>query len=1204
MKKILSVLIVLVGLVFLFGCEGFGTNTNTNPYEGTTYSITYVVDGKIANLAPASYVAGEITVLGSVDNGYVGWYTNPSYTGATFNSIDKSEYGDKTYYAKPSSYNPPTPPTGDTLASAIAKMTSFKVKFDYIDEDPEYNDTCDFEYANGIIKYISEDETGTYADYYFYDAAKKMYCIYLDNSDGYDVYYEDDELFGFATLYIVDLDIASINEANYTKDGNVYTAKADKITTEAYNVFYQYEFDEITSFVVETNESGISKITLEFVSEDDGDKYTGKYVATFSSIGKVSVTLPEIGDNPDTPPTPPTQDTDLGKAVAKMTSFDYHAAYIDSDPSYNEEYDFSFCNGVIRYEYENGGLSYVDYYYYNEKTDTWIYLSDDGHGTYDEIPEDDDFFEYYVMYIIEFDLTGINENNYTANGNTYTCKSDKLLEEALNVFPAYDFSGITSLVIVLNSNGISRLTLTFEDEYEGEAYTGTYDITFTNVGKSNFELPEHVVDFSYAVGDVYNHNDGASITVQGYVCGTVGNNFYLTDGTDGVYIYFGSSTHNYKFGDYICLTGVKDTYKGLIELKNLSACVYVDSKTHEVPAKELVNFGGIDNYLSMNISIEDVELIELPDDFDSSSKSDLSFNIKSRDGGTILLFISKHISSSIKEVWYDLLSDCKEGDFINIENAVVSCFNDYQIAFTEQTVITKGYKEGDPIEVKAIELNKDEYIVELGTTLEDALKDLVVTLKYNNRTTAVATKDQYEILNMKYDKDVKGTYLVVVKCEGLLADIYITVKGEPQDAFKADNTKVQKLDDLADLYELTYGLPSTGEGKALIIPVDFTDYPAPQDMVANLNIAFFGNETQTGWESLQSYYLESSYGKLNISGLVTDVYHTGKSSTYYTNRYDPNSTADPLEYEIITAALKYFDNDIDYTEFDSNNDGYIDAIYLIYSCPVDYDSDYAFWWAYTYEYFTDDFEYYDGVEADYYFFAGYEFINEKLRNGSYITNNAETFIHETGHILGLTDYYDTNDNFGPRGGLGGGDMMDYNVGDHNAFSKAILGWVEPWIVTGKDCTITLDSFGATGDCIIIAKDWNDTYFDEYYIIDFYTPDGLNELEKGDNGLFSNAGVRIMHVDATYTEESIESYYSVWYVYVNNNSDTNHKLVDLVQADKSSSINKDNTYSYNSDLFYQGDSFDWAKWYDGTDCGFTLTVKSIVNGKAEIEIDFE
>ena len=58
---------------------------------------------------------------------------------------------------------------------------------------------------------------------------------------------------------------------------------------------------------------------------------------------------------------------------------------------------------------------------------------------------------------------------------------------------------------------------------------------------------------------------------------------------------------------------------------------------------------------------------------------------------------------------------------------------------------------------------------------------------------------------------------------------------------------------------------------------------------------------------------------------------------------------------------------------------------------------------------------------------------------------AATVIHETGHVLGLPDYYSASTQTGGASwpsGIMGSDMMMDNVGDHNGFSKWLLGWLD------------------------------------------------------------------------------------------------------------------------------------------------------------------
>jgi M6 family metalloprotease-like protein len=382
-------------------------------------------------------------------------------------------------------------------------------------------------------------------------------------------------------------------------------------------------------------------------------------------------------------------------------------------------------------------------------------------------------------------------------------------------------------------------------------------------------------------------------------------------------------------------------------------------------------------------------------------------------------------------------------------------------------------------------------------------------------------------------------------------------------------------------------------------------------MKQTLEKAFFGTSDDTGWESLQSYYYKSSYGQLNIGGTVLEPFNTGKNISYYNSlqkqyikdledyqNYETDVMPDGVEYEILSAALKHYDSQINYADYDYNNDGLIDSIYLVYTCG--YSDDYeSLWWAFTQEYLTSDYEYNDNVEADFYCFFSYQFFFDDLFEKK-LKLNCETVIHETGHLLGLDDYYDYSEYEGPAGGIGGGDMMDYNVGDHNAYSKMMLGWIDPVVVTGTS-TIKLSSFSKSGDAVFIFKNYNNTFFDEYFVIDYFTPDGLNELGKGNNGLFSSSGIRIYHVNSTLNNPS--DCYSIYELTLYNNSYTDNKLISLVEADGRNDI-LDNGYSEDSDLFKVGNVCNNLKWHDNSKVNFIIKVDSISSSSATITIEFE
>ncbi|MDY0346962.1 MAG: hypothetical protein RBQ70_04760 [Acholeplasma sp.] len=416
----------------------------------------------------------------------------------------------------------------------------------------------------------------------------------------------------------------------------------------------------------------------------------------------------------------------------------------------------------------------------------------------------------------------------------------------------------------------------------------------------------------------------------------------------------------------------------------------------------------------------------------------------------------------------------------------------------------------------------------------------------------------------------------------------------------------KRLSDISADFDVTMGIPSKGNPKLLVIPIAFSNYPAPSNMTSRLETTLFGNAAVTGFESLQSYYYKSSYGQLFIEGTVLAPYQTNKTAAYYENLYLNGN--DTVDYDIMQDAIEYYDSTTDYSLFDSDSDSYIDAIMLVYTAPVSFDSGADLWWAYVYQYYDQQPAKYDDVEMNFYMFVGYDFIDELFnfdKNQS-IPFNATTFIHETGHLLGLDDYYDYDLNAGPAGGIGGGDMMDYAVGDHNPFSKLLLGWITPEVSNKTSGTFTLKPFESSGEALIIPKLWQGSYFDEYLIIDFYTPTGLNSAHAGYNGLFSTSGIRIYHISAGLnTYQNADTVYTV---YKNNNSDTFHKLIKLIEADGRNDITntRDSDYglpSENSDLFKVNQMLQNYTWYDGTPVDFSLIVNTITASEATFTVTF-
>jgi M6 family metalloprotease-like protein len=314
-------------------------------------------------------------------------------------------------------------------------------------------------------------------------------------------------------------------------------------------------------------------------------------------------------------------------------------------------------------------------------------------------------------------------------------------------------------------------------------------------------------------------------------------------------------------------------------------------------------------------------------------------------------------------------------------------------------------------------------------------------------------------------------------------------------------------------------LPSTGERSILVIPVTIGGYESNataetrNDIVATFN----GQASETGYESLRSYYSASSFGQLSLHATVTDWFNCGYSAQEIINASSNDALAGVRS--ILKKAIAWFR--FQYNEsgsrFDTDGDGYLDAVWLIYSAP-DFSKDstlnnpHKTFWAMT-SWNKDEGDIYQPVPSGF-SWGSYDFMYRAYGNKSL---DAHTYIHETGHLLGLDDYYDYENKCAPMGGV---DMMDRNIIDHNAYSKFALGWVSPILATHAG-SITLHPSVTTGSCLIIptSKGWNGSVFDEYLLIEMYAPEGLNNKDslapytQGFPQSFTRYGIRIYHVDA-------------------------------------------------------------------------------------------
>ena len=525
-----------------------------------------------------------------------------------------------------------------------------------------------------------------------------------------------------------------------------------------------------------------------------------------------------------------------------------------------------------------------------------------------------------------------------------------------------------------------------------------------------------------------------------------------------------------------------------------------------------------------------------------------------------------------------------------------------------------------------IELNTDKsFTLEVGDEI-DYTQYFIVTDRNGNQITV--TESMLDLNQV--DTSIPGTFYVTLKIgNSKKTAIFVVVpKGSETPTPTDPNTMGKQtynpatfdkgnLQDKMLKTDGAIGLPSTGDIHALVIPVQFVGDKITQSQLDNLNVAFNGNSSDTGWESVQSYYKKASYGKLNLTFDIQSVYSAQYNSSYYANyseqyqQYGETYTRTGEEV-ILMEALAYYESRLDLTKYDTNGDDTIDAVYLIYSAPVDYDNA-EFYWAYVTWYYGE--KQYDGLDAYYYLFAGFDFMDESTSRDpgsgydriSGLKINASTFIHETGHLLGLDDYYDYDTRSGCNEGLGGADMMDYTVGDHNVYSKMMLGWLTPTIVN-ENTTVTIQSSQASASAILIPLNFNNSYFCEYLLIDLYSAQGLNALHASMNNtvLYDGAsyGVRIYHISSSINNPYNNDYGSFTDY---NNTSTSFALIKLVEADGEKKFASSNGYASRTDLWQAGNKlsnvFPSYKRNDGKKVNFDIIVNSVSATSASITVTF-
>lgn len=346
----------------------------------------------------------------------------------------------------------------------------------------------------------------------------------------------------------------------------------------------------------------------------------------------------------------------------------------------------------------------------------------------------------------------------------------------------------------------------------------------------------------------------------------------------------------------------------------------------------------------------------------------------------------------------------------------------------------------------------------------------------------------------------------------------------------------------------------TKESQYLVILVNFADSTfkhTATDFTAWLNEPGYAVNGGTG--SVKDYYRDNSMGQFVPNFQVVGPYTLSQPLAYY-GANDTSGDQNPRDMVKEACHLaKQANPGLDFAQFDNDGDGLMDNCYIIYAgyseASTANDNDI---WPHSW-YMGDEAFQIDGITIENYSCSA-ELVGMPGAPAQPTMDGIGTFTHEFGHILGLKDLYDTDDDTGGFG-VDPGTYSIYASGSYNndsrtppylwAFERMQMGWIEEGsgiteLSTPED--VTLDNIATNKARYINAQPGRDPETGiEWFILE-------NRQQEGWDKYIPAHGLLIYHYD--YTQEMQEEYWSV----NGPNNNSRHRCLYIKAADGTDDTN--------------------------------------------------
>ncbi len=296
-----------------------------------------------------------------------------------------------------------------------------------------------------------------------------------------------------------------------------------------------------------------------------------------------------------------------------------------------------------------------------------------------------------------------------------------------------------------------------------------------------------------------------------------------------------------------------------------------------------------------------------------------------------------------------------------------------------------------------------------------------------------------------------------------------------------------------------------GSKKGLVILVNFADLAFEtehEEWEKYFNQEGYHTAGMMG--SVHDYFYEQSYGAFDLTFDVLGPVTVSYDCEYY------GVDEDNVPY-MIKEACQMVDDEVDFADYDWDEDGYVDQVYVVYAgySEAQGASDDTIWpheWGLSGNPRVGSLTL-DGVVIDTYACSS-ELHGNGVRNTG-IIDGIGTACHEFSHCLGLPDFYDTSAE-GTNYGMDVWSLLDY--GNYNgdsyvpaaftAYERNFSGWLD---YTELSESTHVSDMPCITDKPCAYVIYNDAHTNEYYLLQNLQNTGFNSSAYGH-------GLLILHVD--------------------------------------------------------------------------------------------